>query len=248
MGIKSPFFIVGCVRSGTTMLRKILNNHPNLESPEETHVFRWADPYGSNRWNNIYAGKLLQRHSEIDGFDSSEVDVIREKACCRKEYLDLYMKKFLEKKGNLSARWFDKTPQNIYGIHMLKYYYPKSKFIHLARNPLNVASSLITGDVMPKHALIGAVNYVNESMIMLESFTMANSHDVIDIRYEDFCSNPKLHVNKILEFIDEEEIDFSPFVKNVHVEKNKYLDVLNKEQIDFVKSKCMNFIDKYGYR
>ena len=46
----TPFFVLGCVRSGTTLLRDILRQHPRLESPEETHFFRWSDPYGSPRY------------------------------------------------------------------------------------------------------------------------------------------------------------------------------------------------------
>ena len=52
----TPFFILGCVRSGTTLLRDILRIHPRLESPEETHFFRWADPYASPRYERNYVG------------------------------------------------------------------------------------------------------------------------------------------------------------------------------------------------
>ena len=64
----TPFFVLGCVRSGTTLLRDILKLHTRLESPEETHFFRWADPYASPRYERNYVGvKLFKNHQEIDG-------------------------------------------------------------------------------------------------------------------------------------------------------------------------------------
>ena len=49
----APFFLVGCVRSGTTLLRNLLRQHPNLESPEETHFFRWPHSFGTGDFNHI---------------------------------------------------------------------------------------------------------------------------------------------------------------------------------------------------
>ena len=52
---RPPFFILGCVRSGTTMLRNALRLHPNLASPEETHFYRWGEPFGSVALNRMLA-------------------------------------------------------------------------------------------------------------------------------------------------------------------------------------------------
>ena len=82
----TPFFVLGCVRSGTTLLRDILKLHPRLESPEETHFFRWADPYGSPRYERNYVGvKLFKNHQEIDGVSESEFDASRLLARNRKD-------------------------------------------------------------------------------------------------------------------------------------------------------------------
>ena len=35
----SPIFIVGCDRSGTTLLRDLLRSHPRLTFPRESHIF-----------------------------------------------------------------------------------------------------------------------------------------------------------------------------------------------------------------
>ena len=68
-----PVFILGCVRSGTTMLRNILRMHPHLASPEETHFFRWPEPFGTDAFARIVSSNpVLKRHREIDGITEQE--------------------------------------------------------------------------------------------------------------------------------------------------------------------------------
>lgn len=50
---RSPVFIVGCPRSGTTLLRNLLRSHPELAIPEESHVVR-----GNTTEENEDFGKL----------------------------------------------------------------------------------------------------------------------------------------------------------------------------------------------
>ena len=44
MADDQPLFIIGSVRSGTTLTRYLLRRVPNFICPEETHFFRWAEP------------------------------------------------------------------------------------------------------------------------------------------------------------------------------------------------------------
>src|SRR5690606_22254663 len=61
-----PFFILGAPRSGTTLLRDLLREHPRLECPEETHFFRWSDPFASPKFISHYKTKLFKTHRKMD--------------------------------------------------------------------------------------------------------------------------------------------------------------------------------------
>ena len=67
---------------------------------------------------------------------------------------------FLRLMGISGGRWFDKTPQNIYGMLLLSAVYPDAKFVHIVRHPLNVVTSLKAGKVMAKHSLQGGHQYL----------------------------------------------------------------------------------------
>jgi hypothetical protein len=246
----TPFFVLGCVRSGTTLLRDILRQHARLESPEETHFFRWSDPYASPRYERNYNGaKLFKNHREIDGVSDFDFHNARILSRNRKELSDYYGKLYLAAQGNVMGRWFDKTPQNVYGLLLLGYMYPEAKLVHIYRNPLNVVSSLTEGRVMAKHEVKGGINYWLESMIMMNEYKkMPGVADrIIEIKYEDMVADPKPHIGKILEFLGEDPvlIDYSKL--STHKEKDKYKKILTETEIGYVKKLTEPFISMYGY-
>jgi hypothetical protein len=247
----TPFFVLGCVRSGTTLLRDILRLHPRLESPEETHFFRWSDPYASPRYERNYIGaKLFKNHRQIDGVSDFAFHISRFFARDRKEISDFYGQYYLQARNNVDGRWFDKTPQNVYGILLLGYMYPTAKFVHIYRNPLNVVSSLKEGKVMAKHEIKGGINYWLESMIMINEYKkMPGAADrFIEICYEDMVSSPKPQISKILEFINEDSSVFDFQKVNTHKENDKYKKNLSDSEISYVKQLCEPFYSMYGYK
>jgi hypothetical protein len=246
--IQTPFFIVGCVRSGTTLLRDILRNHPRLECPEETHFFRWADPFGAQRYENFYRNSdLLKKHREMDGIDNHGFHVAMKMAMTRKKMADWYGEQFLKLRGNPEGRWFDKTPQNVYGILLISGFYPEAQFIHIHRNPLNVAASLGEGRVMPVHSVIGAINYWLESMIIIGEFKKRAPERLHEIPYESLTENPAPAIHALLEFLgeDPDALDYGKI--ETHPERNKYRELLSAEDVRLIRTWTEPYFSKYGY-
>jgi len=152
-----PFFIVGCVRSGTTLLRDVLRRHPNLASPEETHFFRWSDPFGTDMGLKPFlTNPVLKKHRELDGITENKFRAILKKSVPRADLCRKYMRTYIEKNKPEATRWFDKTPQNVYGAAMIAAEFPGSKILHIVRNPLDVVSSLRIGKIVKVENLVGA--------------------------------------------------------------------------------------------
>lgn len=229
------------------MLRKILCLHPVLACPEETHFFRWAEPFGTARYEAIYKqNKTILQHQEMDGISGDEFMELYRTSLDRRELMDAYMSLYLRRQGKPDARWFDKTPQHVYGLLLLKKMYPEAKVIHIYRNPLNVVASLLKGQVMPQQTLIGAINYWNEAMYMMEGFRKLHPESVLDVCYENFCSATGEGLAQIFAFIGE-EMAFELPGDYVHRERNQYKSVMNKEQIRLVQERCAEHMEKFGY-
>ena len=244
-----PFFILGCVRSGTTMLRNLLRQHPNLASPEETHFYRIAEPFGTpvfSQW--VTADITLMRHREIDQVPESDFTEILAKSTSRADLYRRYMTNFVRRRKPAARRWFDKTPQNVYGAAIAASEIPDARFVHIVRDPVNVISSLRIGKVIRIAELAGACSYWNESAAILETLRRAYPDRLLEVRYEDVVARPHEFIERILEFIGE-TYDRTWFADaNTYVVDHRDNDVLSDSEIDFVQDFCAIGRARYGYK
>ena len=143
----TPFFVVGAQRSGTTMLRLMLNSHPKLSVPHEsgfiTVFYGKSASYGdlSHKEN---AAKLLK--------DISEYHFVKRGGLVRDMnailsypiagYADLVNAIFTvcaNSKGK--SRWGDKTPGYTPDIDILWKLFPCCRIVHLVRDGRDMAIS-----------------------------------------------------------------------------------------------------------
>jgi hypothetical protein len=244
---KAPFFILGCVRSGTTMLRNVLRMHPHLACPEETHLYRWAEPYGTHNYRHVVSNNTtLKRHREMDGISEAEFAAMLEAATSRAELYRRYMALFMSRKKPGATRWFDKTPQNVYGA-ALAASMPGTRFVHIVRNPENIVASLRLGKVMKVADLVGAVNYWNEAVDILHTLKRAYSKRVYELRYEDFVQRPEQELKNLLAFLGE-PYDPEWFKAMVLTEANHTESgILTPEEQSQVRALCSLGRRRYGY-
>jgi hypothetical protein len=144
----SPFvFIVGCARSGTTLLRRIVDAHPQVAITPETH---WAPDYFEGRTgltpDGLVTPQLIARLLEHAKFP--KLGIGREElegllgagepvpyARFVSGIYDLYGK------GQGKALVGDKTPRYVRSIGTLHGLWPQAKFVHLIRDGRDVCLS-----------------------------------------------------------------------------------------------------------
>lgn len=245
---EAPFFLIGCVRSGTTLLRDLLRQHPNLHSPEETHLFRWPHPFGTGDFTHIQQNnETLRAHREMDGVDEQQYLSLLAHATSRRELQDGYAKLFMAAKGVRAGRWFDKTPQNIYGILLLSAVYPDAKFVHIVRHPLNVVSSLKAGKVMGPHTLQAGINTWLEAVSIATQFESAWPDRIHTVTYESLTASPESEIKALLAFLDE-SAPRQPFdVSRVHPERNLHERQLSESETATIREQLGTEMARYGY-
>jgi len=245
---RGPFFIIGCVRSGTTMLRDILRMHPNLAAPEETHFYRWMEPFGTDAFRKqMLSTGTLARHRELDGIDAEAFAALLAKSQTRAELCRGYMELYRERNKPGARRWFDKTPQNVFGAAMLATDFPKARFVHIVRNPLDVVVSLRTGAIMHIDSVVAGANYWRESVATMATLRKACRDRVLEFRYEDFMTDPRGHTARVLEFVGE---PFDAGFMDAFVPQPKSYDhgsELTPRQLGIVRAICGAHAKRYGY-
>ena len=243
-----PFFIIGCVRSGTTLLRDILRHHPHLAAPEETHFFRWAEPFGGIPYRKMVSdNRILKRHRELDGIEEEEFQKILDQSNSRADLCRRYMQLYIKKNKPGAQRWFDKTPQNVYGAALIAGEMPGAKFIHIVRHPLDVISSLRIGKVVKVHSVVGACCYWNEAAEMINVVKRAYPARVHEVKYEDLTRGPLPEIKKMLDFIGE---DIDPALYE-HIKTqpihHDHAKLFSDEELRRIERLCRRWAVHYGY-
>lgn len=231
------------------MLRDVLRQHPHLACPEETHFYRWAEPFGTEVMHRTLQGNAtLKHHRGLDGISEEEFERLLTRTRSRKDLYRQYMELYIQRNKPGATRWFDKTPQNVYGAFLAASQFPFAKFIHIVRHPVNVAASLRLGKVMKVNSLVGSINYWNESVAIIKALRTLYPKRVHELRYEDFTADPEGQTRSILNFLKEpvELMAFDPLrIKAVdHAEEG----VLSLEEMREVCTHCAAGLRRYAYR
>ena len=145
MNEATPVFIVGSPRSGTTLFRDLLRQDSTFLCPEETHFFRWNEPYASSYYiDYITNNPTLIYHRELDGVSQDEFFRILEQSTDKRELVNNYMG-FLARARILSDSviYVDKTPQHVYALNSIKSCFPDLRVIHIVRNPLMPGNKIV---------------------------------------------------------------------------------------------------------
>lgn len=259
---KPPFFIVGCGRSGTTLVRSMLDAHPDVGVPLESlfiidyllssqpvETMRTLLPleYELSEWGIEVA------QSDLEGCETAR-DLI---AHVHELYLAHHGKR----------RWGQKTPRFVRYGALIKQHYPNARFIHLVRDPRAVASSLARSQVHQSTLYHGAKRWrgdVAAGLALEQSF----AHDVLRVYYEALVSDPETEVRRIcrflgLDFVEEmlrfyqqAPSDYGSYYHQIHSGLGKpvssssaegWRDRLSKREVALVERIAGSLMDEVGY-
>lgn len=212
MGFTGPLFIIGMPRSGTKLLRGLLNEHPQIGIPAfETEFF----PYWTVHWNNF--GNISD-YSRFKKFYGACLSVPYFIYCASAGKL-IDSRKWFELCHNYTPAgvfealvrhdvkalsttnrilWGDKSPSYINHLPLLKSHFPKAKFVHIIRDVRDYCLSM--NKAWGKNIMRAAQRWVDgikEAQLSSKSFPM----DYMEIRYEDLLENPEIELKKICLFL-----------------------------------------------
>jgi hypothetical protein len=130
--------IVGASRSGTTLLQNVLGAHPEVVTPQETHVFHNYCRLLIDMWNfdeRRYDG--IQRPVGLPTIIEREELI----AAVRELPLAVVRASIARKPG--ATVFVEKTPSNSLETDLINEMFPDCRFIHVIRDPFAVVASLV---------------------------------------------------------------------------------------------------------
>ncbi len=262
---KPPFFIVGCNRTGTSLLRTMLNHHPDIAVPLESIFF--IDYLKAGKRVDIeLQKKLLVGEPMLNewGIKLNYHDF--NKSVAAGDLIRVAHEKYAQKEGK--KYWGNKTPRLTRHFELIKEALPKALFIHMIRDPRAVALSLSKTKIHRSNVYFGAkrwLRFVQSGLEMEKKF----KKDVLRMRYEDLVKDPEKMLRIICNFLglrfsrkmlnyytkgnneyrtfhnnEHKNLKLPPYVKRINAWKNE----LTKKEVEVIDSICKDVAIKVGYK
>ncbi len=207
-GTAPPIFIVGSPRSGTTLMRQILDRHPSLAICGETH-FQWlvyrrrkafgdlSDPANRKRVIDQY---LLSRRIKKADLDPAELaERLPREATSYQAMFTSLLNSYADSQGK--PRLGEKTPRHAMFLDTLCEWFPNAVILHMVRDPRAVVASLQREPWVAGSVVLNAHRWLSLNKEARKSHAQRG---YLQVRYEALVTDPDEEVRKICDFIGEE--------------------------------------------
>jgi hypothetical protein len=181
--VDSPVFVISTQRSGSTLLRVLLNSHSRIRAPHELHLdslqVELSADYADSIMDELGLARQTLEHLLWDGVLDHEL---------RRSGKDLIV---------------DKTPSNAFIWRRISSAWPNARYLFLLRHPGSVVESLQARhrDFTRERAIDDVrtqVNAVDEARRCLDGLT---------VTYEDLTADPERETRRICSYLG---VDWEP--------------------------------------
>jgi Sulfotransferase family len=200
-------FLVGCPRSGTTLLQRMLDAHPLVAVAPETffiHRFwRVRDDLGDLSDNENY-NRVVQSFIDMPEFTEMNLDPSEFRQAAQEQprslptLFALLLHQFRERRNATIIG--EKTPSHLHHMITLKSLFPRARFIHIIRDPRAVVNSWQhvpwSGGSVDRDAIVW-----RREMTKARNFTHQLNPDVLTIHYEELATNPNAVLQNLCRFL-----------------------------------------------
>lgn len=204
--IEDPVFVVCSARSGSTLLRFILDAHPFLACPPETNIPGLCAQLATV-WSLIEGAPLSpERGEEPPEIPDAAVKGIR-------QTMDLIIGTYLDRRN--SVRYCDKSLGSARFVDLLTRVYPKAKFLCLYRHPMDVIASGIEAcpwglggygfdpyiASSPNNVVLALARFWADNAAAILAVEDRYPDSCFSVRYEDLVTAPELIAERIFSFL-----------------------------------------------
>ena len=224
-GNDRPIIVVGCARSGTTLLQSMIHAHPRLAMPPENRfmmpIYRTRRNFGDLRKRasvKALGEALTAKGTKIKdlGLDPEQVQKrLKKTPGTIGSMLGSVLVMYSELHGR--ERWGDKRPNYIQFMDDIHELFPDAQFVHIIRDGRDSAASLLTMPWWDR----GYVNAVYKWRDAIESGHRAaekfGPEGYYEFKYEDLVDDPEATLRGLCGFLGE---DFADAMLEPHRQRN----------------------------
>lgn len=194
--------IVGCPRSGTTLLQSILSAHKEVFSLPETHFY--PQLCSSNPFFRHFGLSTRTARNNLKQIGKDYLDKKINTSLLTKKLSQSFLET-LDQASQIRGKstWIEKTPQNLWFLSFIKSITKDIYFIHIEREPKDVIASIHYAST--KHPdswgyqnIDHCISLYKESKKFNDQYRSTKSHYFC--KYEELASDPPSVIKCILKF------------------------------------------------
>ena len=211
----APLLILGVRRSGTTLLRVMLDRNPELAVPDESYFIpQLADRHAGKIDPDAFVDDLRRLPTLLEwGVDARDVRRRLRPGMPVGDAIGAVFESYAAAQGK--PRWGDKTPMYMRHLTLLERLFPEARYVHLIRDGRDAALSFLQ---MPDGVVTKtwahpttAAGFACQWRTEVEAAQALGSRvgvgRYLEVRYEDLVESPELHLKGITDFA---ELSYDP--------------------------------------
>jgi hypothetical protein len=211
--------VVGCGRSGTTLLRSMLDSHPSLAmSMGRWPLDLWARRARYERPNGFDLGRFAQDLIAVPQFDALRIEPDWVRAALAGVepigYGEAWRRVFaLYAQARGKTRVGHKNPGFVEHVETVASWWPEARFVHIHRDGRDVALSLVEQGWGPNN-VAGAARWWDERVRAGRRGGYALGADrYLEVLYADLVAEPEATLRRVCGFV---ELDYDPAMVAYH--------------------------------
>ena len=202
--VQPPFFILSAGRSGSTLLNRMLNEHPQLGLPSEQYfmgpaIFKYHF-YNFMLWRDlmqVIVGELWDTRKHTWDLEVGRTIQSIMAWTGQERSLDRVMDHLFREVVSKDI-WGDSTPLNVVYYKELYQLFPQARYIFLMRDGRDVVASYKAGGEQAFGALASVKAASERWVLAMDALHgLKRRTSVLEIRYEELVSNPQLNLDRI---------------------------------------------------
>lgn len=220
----TPLFIVGFQRSGTTLLRLMLNAHPEIAIPHDSAEL-WFD----------YRDKAVRQYDELSDkrhvirmvddllaeprIKAWQTELPRDQLLAEPlpDSFPAVMRRFHEvfARSHGKLLWGDKNTGTLVALDVLNRDFPDCRIVHLVRDGRDCALSHLSKEYIYgyENVLRAAVEWREQTSLCHKMGAMLPPARFLESRYEDLVLTPEVELKRICAFL---EVAYAPQMMRYH--------------------------------
>lgn len=207
-----PVFILGAERSGTNLLRAILQSHSQIASPPPAGFVDALAPFEKNYFSDADRPRLDQFVNDLNvlikthhnpwgvQFEANQID---KRVGGRPSFWKVFCTvNDIYAEMHNSAIWASKEPGLFRHINEIALHVPNARFVYLVRDGRDVVASMLRGHLHEFHIYFAALNWACTQRLCLAAMSDHNMRSRLHLlKYEALISDPDQEIKKMMEFV-----------------------------------------------